>query len=246
MARDARAAGVTVPIVLMGYYNPMLIYGEERLIKDCREAGINGFIVVDLPPETEALKFRDHCTAGGLSYVPLVAPSTSDARLKKLCGIADSFIYLVSRMGVTGATGSLNAALPELIKKVKQASGNKPVAVGFGVSTREHFKLVGAAAEGVVIGSQVVTVIGKNPGAEGVALKKYLFEVLGRSDLGDGAQIIGTLNGNDVTVDGVITEGDRGSEPGLADQIEQLNMPEPPNPEVRSEGLIICLEICSH
>ncbi|EWC48721.1 tryptophan synthase [Drechslerella stenobrocha 248] len=184
MVREARAAGVTVPIVMMGYYNPMLIYGEERLVQDCREAGINGFIVVDLPPETEAIKFRNHCTKGGLSYIPLIAPSTSEGRLKKLCKIADSFIYLVSRMGVTGATGTLNVALPELIEKVKQASGNKPIAVGFGVSTRAHFQLIGAAAEGVVIGSQIVNVIRGAPGNEPEAVKKYLYEVLGRSDDG--------------------------------------------------------------
>ncbi|KAF3933362.1 hypothetical protein ABW19_dt0204553 [Dactylella cylindrospora] len=234
IVRDARSAGVTIPIVLMGYYNPVLIYGEERLIKDCREAGVNGFIIVDLPPETEAVKFRDYCVKGGLSYVPLVAPSTSDARLKRLCGIADSFIYLVSRMGVTGATGTLNAALPELIKKVKKASGNKPVAVGFGVSTRAHFQLVGAAAEGVVIGSQIVNVIGAAPDNEPLALRKYIHEVLGRSDLGNANESgeYVTPDGNKVTVDGVIRGGEYGTEPGLADQIEQLNMPEPPNPEI--------------
>ncbi|RVD82378.1 uncharacterized protein DFL_006804 [Arthrobotrys flagrans] len=243
ITKQARASGVTVPIVMMGYYNPMLIYGEERLIKDCAEAGINGFIVVDLPPETEALQFRDHCVKGGLSYVPLVAPSTSEARLKKLCSIADSFIYLVSRMGVTGATGKLNADLPELIKKVKQASGNKPVAVGFGVSTRAHFQLVGAAAEGVVIGSQIVNVIRENPGNETLALRKYLYEVLGRSDLGDLSKPTGedvtfangenrAVDGSKVTVDGVIREGPYGTEPGLADQIEALNMEHPPHPEI--------------
>ncbi|KAF3905704.1 hypothetical protein AA313_de0200748 [Arthrobotrys entomopaga] len=234
MTKNARASGVTIPIVLMGYYNPMLIYGEERLMKDCREAGINGFIVVDLPPETEALKFRDHCNKEGLSYVPLVAPSTSDARLKKLCSIADSFIYLVSRMGVTGATGKLNAELPELIKKVKQASGNRPVAVGFGVSTRAHFQLVGAAADGVVIGSQIVNVIRESPGNETLAVRKYLYEVLGRSDLGDDTANgeLRTTDGKAVHVDAVITEGPYGTEPGLADQIEALNQEHPPHPEI--------------
>lgn len=67
MAREARKKGVKVPIVMMGYYNPMMIYGEERMIKDCAEAGINGFIIVDLPPE-EAVKFRDHCTKGGYVF----------------------------------------------------------------------------------------------------------------------------------------------------------------------------------
>ncbi|KAK6345449.1 tryptophan synthetase [Orbilia javanica] len=225
ITKQARAAGVTVPIVLMGYYNPILIYGEERLVKDCAEAGINGFIVVDLPPETEALRFRDHCVKGGLSYIPLVAPSTSEARLRKLCSIADSFIYLVSRMGVTGATGKLSSDLPDLIKKVKQASGNKPVAVGFGVSTRAHFLLVGQAADGVIIGSQIVNVIRENPGNEALALKNYLYEVLGRSDSGDLSKPNGDVDGSKVTVDAV-------TEPDLVDQTEALDIEHPPHPEI--------------
>ena len=94
--------------------------------------------MVDLPPE-EAVKFRNHCTKAGLSYVPLIAPATSEARMKLLCKIVDSFIYVVSRMGVTGATGTLNAGLPNLLEEVHQYSGNIPAAVSFGVSTREHF-----------------------------------------------------------------------------------------------------------
>jgi len=144
-------------------------------------------------------------------------------------------------MGVTGATGSLSSTLPELIKKVKIASGDKPIAVGFGVSTREHFKTVGQSAEGVVIGSQIVTVIKQaGEGNEALAVRKYLQEVLGRSDLGNGASngekiLMGngeSHNMEEPTVDGVIKEGEHGTEPGLADQLEALNMEDPPNPEV--------------
>lgn len=101
----------------MGYYNPLLSYGEEQILKDAKSVGVNGFIVVDLPPE-EAVRFRNYCTKGGLSYVPLIAPATSEARMKFLCSIADSFIYVVSRMGVTGVNGRLNTKLPELVEKV--------------------------------------------------------------------------------------------------------------------------------
>lgn len=100
---------------------------------------------------------------GSLSYVPLIAPSTTEDRMKTLCNMADSFIYLVSRMGVTGATGTLNTELPALIKHVKELSGNVPVAVGFGISTREHFLSVTSIADGAVIGSQVITVLGDAP-----------------------------------------------------------------------------------
>ncbi|KAH6621664.1 tryptophan synthase beta subunit-like PLP-dependent enzyme [Chaetomium sp. MPI-SDFR-AT-0129] len=160
MVRDARKLGVRAPILLMGYYNPLLSYGEERLMKDCNEAGVNGFIVVDLPPE-EAITFRKWCTHGGLSYVPLIAPATSDARMRILCQLADSFIYVVSRQGVTGALGTINANLPELLSRVKKYSGDKPAAVGFGVSTREHFTSIAQLADGVVVGSMIVTTLQK-------------------------------------------------------------------------------------
>jgi len=131
MVRDARARGLRAPVVFMGYYNPLLAYGEERMFQDAKSAGVNGFIMVDLPPE-EAVRFRQHCTTYGLSYVPLIAPATSEKRMKLLCGIADSFIYVVSRMGVTGATGVLSSGLPDLLERVHKYSKGIPAAVGFG------------------------------------------------------------------------------------------------------------------
>ena len=177
---EARRKGLRVPLLFMGYYNPILSYGEERLIKSAKDAGVNGFIVVDLPPE-QAVQFRNLCTKGGLSYVPLIAPATSEPRMKLLCKIADSFIYVVSRMGVTGATGTLNKALPELLERVHRYSGNVPAAVGFGVSTREHFEAVGSYAEGVVIGSQIVTTLANAAAGQcAAAVRSYCAEVTGR------------------------------------------------------------------
>jgi tryptophan synthase len=203
----------------MGYYNPLLSYGEEKLLRDCKEAGVNGFIVCDLPPE-EAISFRKFCSSGALSYVPLIAPATSDARMKLLCALADSFIYVVSRQGVTGALGTMNAGLPALVERVKKYSGNKPAAVGFGVSTRDHFKSVAEVADGVVIGSQIVTTLqNAAPGTGAKAVEEYCAHVSGRS-AGPGEEttrevgIIEAINGakepsgNDVTVNGVITEHD--------------------------------------
>lgn len=225
----------------MGYYNPLLSYGEERMLKDAKEAGINGFIMVDLPPE-EAVRFRNHCTKAGLSYVPLIAPATSEARMKLLCKIADSFIYVVSRMGVTGATGTLNAGLPKLLEKVHQYSGNIPAALGFGVSTREHFLSVSSIAEGVVIGSQIVTTLANAAPGEGAkAVEEYCAQISGRRggkhnqtngltrEIGivetmSAAQEPNGVNGHRVVqVDKVITDADVPSEPGLADQLDALN-----------------------
>ncbi|KAF2668840.1 tryptophan synthase beta chain [Microthyrium microscopicum] len=229
MVRDARAKGLKAPVLLMGYYNPVLSYGEDRLIKDSREAGVNGFIMVDLPPE-EAVKFRNHCKSGGLSYVPLIAPATSEARMKLLCSIADSFIYVVSRMGVTGATGTLNTGLPDLLKRVHLWSNNVPAAVGFGVSTRDHFLSVGSIAEGVVIGSHIITTIAEAAeGQEAQAVQKYCSEISGRTGEPSTTREVGMIEAlnearepENVQVDGVITDKDTDG-PGLVDQIEALN-----------------------
>lgn len=150
--------------------------------------------------------------------------------MRVLCKIADSFIYVVSRMGVTGATGTLNAALPQLLERVHKYSGNIPAAVGFGVSTRDHFLSVGKIAEGVVIGSQIVNVLaGASPGQGAKAVEQYCDMISGKSTWSQTREvgIIETMaeagEPNGVAVDKVITDADTPNGPGLADQIEALN-----------------------
>ncbi|KDR73575.1 hypothetical protein GALMADRAFT_251317 [Galerina marginata CBS 339.88] len=165
--KEARNKGLKAPILLMGYYNPLLAYGEDKAIQDAAEAGANGFIMVDLPPE-EAIAFREKCTKADLSYVPLIAPSTSLSRIKFLASIADTFIYVVSKMGTTGSSDStaMNKALPDIIARVRQYA-TVPLAVGFGVANRTHFDTVAdAGADGVVIGSRIVSVIKNAPQGE--------------------------------------------------------------------------------
>ncbi|KAK3683323.1 tryptophan synthase beta subunit-like PLP-dependent enzyme [Podospora appendiculata] len=228
IVRDARARGLKAPILLMGYYNPLLSYGEDNLLRDCKDAGVNGFIVVDLPPE-EAISFRKMCTRGGLSYVPLIAPATSDNRMRLLCQLADSFIYVVSRQGVTGASGTLNANLPELLDRVKRYSGDKPAAVGFGVSTREHFISVAQIADGVVVGSMIVSTLQKaEKGQEAKAVQDYCSYLGGRtsSPEEEATREVGIIEAISVarepsaqaTVDGVITD----AEAADADLVAQL------------------------
>ncbi|KAJ5752999.1 hypothetical protein N7520_009916 [Penicillium odoratum] len=189
MVRDARQKGLKTPVLFMGYYNPILHYGESKFLADCKEVGVNGFIVVDLPLK-EAIRFRNGCTQTGLSYIPLIAPSTTEDRMKTLCSMADSFIYLVSRMGVTGATGTLNSELPALIKHVKELSGNVPVAVGFGISTREHFLSVTSIADGAVIGSQVINVLGDAPSGQAAqVIENYCSQITQRKVNRDGSVI---------------------------------------------------------
>jgi len=201
IVRDARSRGLQAPVLLMGYYNPLLAYGEERILQDAKAAGVNGFIMVDLPPE-EAVRFRQHCTNYGLSYVPLIAPATSEKRMKLLCSIADSFIYVVSRMGVTGATGSLSTGLPALLDKVHNLSNGIPAAVGFGVSTREHFVEVGEVAEGVVIGSQIINTLKNAPEGQGPkAVEEYCYSITQRrnASASPNGATNGTTNGHSIS-----------------------------------------------
>jgi tryptophan synthase len=168
-----------------------------------------------------------------LSYVPLIAPATSDHRMRVLCKIADSFIYVVSRMGVTGASGTMNAALPQLLDRVHKYSGNIPAAVGFGVSTRDHFVSVGKIAEGVVIGSQIVNVLANAAPGEGAKeVEKYCDEISGKStwsqtrEVGMVEALSEAKEPTGVHVDKVITDADVATEYGekLVDQIEAFSM----------------------
>lgn len=176
----ARQRGLHVPVLLMGYYNTFFRYGEQALLDDCLRVGVNGFIIVDLPPE-ESATFRDNCKRYGLSNIPLVAPITSDARLQMLCSEADSFIYVVSRMGVTGASRKLNPEIPKLLQRVRRFSGNVPLAVGFGVSTRDHFVQLQDLVDGIVIGSQIIiTLRSAQPGQAASDVEEYCSAVTGR------------------------------------------------------------------
>lgn len=172
--KDARAAGVTVPIVLMGYFNPILAYGEAKLAADSAAVGVNAFIVVDLPQE-HASRFVEQCDKFGLGHIPLIAPTTSDERLPVIAAHAKGFIYCVSVLGVTGARDSLPVDLTAFTAKVKKHAGNTPIAVGFGLSTKEHVASVGSLADGVVMGSAVIKALE----AGGVAgMKAFLQSVM--------------------------------------------------------------------
>jgi tryptophan synthase len=170
--RDARAAGVTVPVVLMGYINPILAYGQAKLVKDAAAAGVDGFIIVDLLPE-DAGGFLSQCAGAGLAFVPLVAPTTPDARLPLIASTASAFVYCVSVTGVTGARTELPPDLADFLRRVR-AHVKLPLAVGFGLSTPAHVAAVGGLAEGVVMGSAIVRAMEEGHSA----LEKLLKEVV--------------------------------------------------------------------
>lgn len=169
----ARAGGLTVPVVFMGYFNPFLRYGATKLVEDCAAAGVNGFIIVDLPVEHAGV-FVAACDTKGLGFTPLVAPTTLDSRLDAISGIARGFVYCVSVLGVTGARTELPVELPAMVDRIR-SKVTLPLAVGFGISSREHVEAVGALADGVVVGSAIINAIEKG-GVEG--LKAFLTAVI--------------------------------------------------------------------
>ncbi|RLB56543.1 MAG: tryptophan synthase subunit alpha [Deltaproteobacteria bacterium] len=144
----------SVPILLFGYYNPIITYGEARLVTDAKEAGVDGFLVVDLPPE-ECAPLHGPALAAGLDLVPLVAPTSTPARVEAAASIASSFIYYVSLTGVTGARAVALGEAAERANALSQQVG-LPVALGFGVKTPADAAEVAAHADGVVVGSAIV------------------------------------------------------------------------------------------
>lgn len=153
-----------VPILLFGYYNPILAYGESRLVDAAADAGADGFLVVNLPPE-ESSALRTPAVEQGLDFVPLLAPTSNPARIRQAAQAATSFIYYVSITGVTGSKAADLASAAERAAAL-QAEIATPVALGFGVKTREDVATVAPKADGVVVGSAVVQVIEEAPSHE--------------------------------------------------------------------------------
>jgi len=157
---ELRRRGVNIPLILMGYYNPMLAYGLEKCIHDTQEAGADGFIIPDLPME-EAGEFVGASHDSPLPLIQMLAPTSSPERMEIIARNAKGFIYLVSVTGVTGARSSISDGLGDLIARVREHT-SVPVCVGFGIGTPEQAKQVGALADGVIVGSACVKTIGEN------------------------------------------------------------------------------------
>lgn len=162
LVKRLRASGCEVPIVLMTYYNPVLKYGEERFAKDAAAAGVDGVIIPDLPPE-EAGVWKPAAHKNDLDTIFLLAPTSTPERVAKVSAASEGFIYYVSLTGVTGARKALSEGLAASVKKIKKAT-DKPVCVGFGVSTPEQAAQVAAFADGVIVGSALVNVIETHSG----------------------------------------------------------------------------------
>ncbi len=176
MVRGFRKADDTTPIVLMGYYNPVYVYGVERFVTEAKAAGVDGLIVVDLPPEMDdelclpALK-------AGIAFIRLATPTTDDKRLPAVLTNTSGFVYYVSITGITGAATPDFDKVGTAVARIKRHT-DLPVAVGFGVKTPEHAAAIARGADGVVVGSALVDLV-RGSLADGKATDKTVPAVIG-------------------------------------------------------------------
>jgi tryptophan synthase alpha chain len=154
MVRDFRRGDRTTPLVLMGYYNPIYIYGVDRFVADAVDAGVDGLIVVDLPPEEDE-EVRPQAARAGLAVIRIAAPTSDGARLAILANGASGFLYYASITGITGTKSAKVSSISDAVARIRRAS-RLPVAVGFGIKTPEQAAEVAAHADAVVVGSAVV------------------------------------------------------------------------------------------
>jgi len=157
LTRDFRAGDDETPIVMMGYYNPIYSYGVDRFLVDAKEAGVDGLIIVDLPPEMDA-ELCIPALKAGINFIRLATPTTDDKRLPKVLENTSGFVYYVSMTGITGAALADTAKVSSAVQRIK-AHTDLPICVGFGVKTAEQARAIGASADGVVVGTAIVNAV---------------------------------------------------------------------------------------
>jgi len=176
---EFRAAEQKTPIVLMGYYNPIYAYGVEAFLKDALAAGVDGLIIVDLPPEEDSELCLPALKAG-LNFIRLATPTTDDARLPTVLTNTSGFVYYVSILGITGTKSASNVDIAKAVTRLKRHT-DLPVAVGFGIKTADQARAVAQEADAAVVGSAVVSRIADSLDANGKAkpsLKEHVLELV--------------------------------------------------------------------
>ena len=194
MVRTFRASDEVTPLVLMGYYNPIFVYGVQRFLSDAREAGVDGLIVVDLPPEED----QELCLptlAAGLNFIRLATPTTDDKRLPAVLANTSGFVYYVSITGITGTATPDFSRVRESVSRIKRHTA-LPVAVGFGVKTPGHARAVAEGADAVVVGSALVDTV------------RASLDGAGRPTSGTADAVLGLVT--------ALAEGVRGARSGIA------------------------------
>lgn len=169
LVRQFRKGDNETPIVLMGYYNPIYVYGVERFLADVKAAGVDGLIVVDLPPE-EDVELCLPAMKAGLNFIRLATPTTDDKRLPAVLANTSGFVYYVSITGITGSAAPDAARVGQAVARIKRHT-SLPVAVGFGVKDAERARLIAQNADAVVVGSALIDVLARSLGKDGNATK---------------------------------------------------------------------------
>ena len=175
--REFRKDDDDTPIVLMGYFNPIHHYGVEAFVEDAKTAGVDGLIIVDLPPEEEA-ELCLPALKGGINFIYLTAPTTDDKRLPRVVENASGFVYYVSIVGITGTASAAVGDIEAAVARIRRHT-DLPVAVGFGITTPEAAADVASVADAAVVGSAIVKRIHDNLDADGKAKPELVGEVLG-------------------------------------------------------------------
>ncbi len=164
---------VKIPLLLMGYLNPVMHFGVEKFCAECKKAGVDGVILPDLPMEEYEASYKKVFEENGLRFIFLISPQTSEARIHKIDSLSNGFIYMVSSSATTGATGSLSEAQLAYFNKVKSLKLKNPLVVGFGISNRENYLEVCKYANGAIIGSAFVRMLEK-PGDWTVNTREFI------------------------------------------------------------------------
>lgn len=147
---------IRTPLMMMGYLNQMMRFGEERFLDAVREAGVSGLIIPDLPPELYAAQYRDLFEEKDVKIIFLITPQTSETRIRYIDSLSDSFIYAVSDSSVTGGTGAMSEAQLAYFRRIRGMNLNNPVLIGFGISDHRSFSQVAEEASGAIIGSAFI------------------------------------------------------------------------------------------
>ena len=175
MVREFRKADTTTPLVLMGYYNPIYIYGVDKFLDDAKSAGVDGLIIVDLPPE-EDTELCLPAMQAGLNFIRLATPTTDDKRLPAVLANTSGFVYYVSITGITGMAAPDAGRVRQAVARIKRHTA-LPVAVGFGVRTAEQARAIASGADAVVVGSALVEAVRLSLDAAGAATPRTVAAV---------------------------------------------------------------------
>jgi tryptophan synthase alpha chain len=167
MVREFRKSDDSTPLVLMGYYNPIYIFGVDKFLIEAKSAGVDGLIVVDLPPEEDAELCLPAMRAG-LNFIRLATPTTDDKRLPAVLANTSGFVYYVSITGITGSAAADSAAVTQAVARIKRHT-KLPVCVGFGIRTSEAARAIASSADGAVVGSALVDALRNSLDARGKA-----------------------------------------------------------------------------